>query len=241
MGKSIPKYEMIKLDLINKINNNELQPHQVIPSENELSEMYHVSRVTVRKAIDELVKESYIYKKRGKGSFVSSKDFPLGISRIHSYTELITLQGKTAKKVLITQQVKKPSKKIANRLKINEDDDVYEIECLYLADDMPLCINKSILPCVMFPKLDYFDCGKNSLYEILKEFYKLEMSKASQYIEAVLGNEQIYTLLQTKQGYPLLKLNVTSYCLKNGEERPFEVYEAYIKTDVIGYFVETYN
>lgn len=241
MQRNLPKYEIIKQDLKNKIKSGELQPHQVIPSENELCQLYQVSRVTIRKSIDELVKESYIYKRKGKGSFVSSKDFPQGLSRIHSYTELIKLQGMTPKKVLLSQTIKKPTENEAKRLKITQSEDVYEIECIYIANDEPLCVNKSILPCNMFPKLDFFDLSKHSLYEILKDFYKLDMTKAAQLIEAVIGSESIYTHLKTNYGHPLLKINVTSYCSQQGEEIPFEIYESYIKTDVIGYFVESYK
>ncbi|MFS0782027.1 GntR family transcriptional regulator [Bacillus sp. 1P06AnD] len=241
MENHLPKYELIKQDMIQKINNNEWKPHQVIPSENKLCKDYGVSRVTIRKTIDELVKDHYLYKQKGKGSFVSSNDIPQGLSTIHSYTEMISLRGKTASKQLLSQQVTKPSKQMADRLNMSEEEDVFVIESLYFADDEPLCINTSILPCKLFPKLDYFDVGKNSLYTILKEFYQLNMTKASQFITAENGNDRICSLLGCSKNHPLLKLNATSFSIKEGKEIPFELYETYLKSDVIGYFAENYN
>ena len=60
-------------DIIKQIENEELVPGQNIPAERELIEMYKVSRITVRKAIDELVSKGYLYKIQGKGTYVKKK------------------------------------------------------------------------------------------------------------------------------------------------------------------------
>ena len=57
MREKLAKYEQIRQDIIHKIESMEYRPNQVIPSENELCASYGVSRITVRKAIDELVHE----------------------------------------------------------------------------------------------------------------------------------------------------------------------------------------
>ena len=54
MGNNVSKYEVIKRALLQKIDSMEYKPNQVLPSESELCEMYQVSRITVRRAVDEL-------------------------------------------------------------------------------------------------------------------------------------------------------------------------------------------
>ena len=71
MREKLAKYEQIRQDIIHKIESMEYRPNQVIPSENELCASYGVSRITVRKAIDELVHEGLLYRIKGKGSFVA--------------------------------------------------------------------------------------------------------------------------------------------------------------------------
>jgi len=65
-----PKYYILKNTLIKKINDEELIDDHMIPSERELISTYGVSRITVRRAIDELVNEGYLYKIQGKGTYV---------------------------------------------------------------------------------------------------------------------------------------------------------------------------
>ena len=64
------KYEIIKQEIKEQIKDNILKPNQVIKSENEMCQCYKVSRVTVRKAIDELCAEGILYRIKGKGCFV---------------------------------------------------------------------------------------------------------------------------------------------------------------------------
>lgn len=72
------KYKWIKQEIKEKIERHELKEGQVIPSESELCARYQVSRITVRKAIDELVRDGLVYRIKGKGTFVQNlekKDF----------------------------------------------------------------------------------------------------------------------------------------------------------------------
>ncbi len=71
MNSNIPLYSSLKEDLINDIKNKKYHSHEIIPSENVLSEKYGISRPTVRQAIGELTNMGYLYKKKGKGTFVS--------------------------------------------------------------------------------------------------------------------------------------------------------------------------
>lgn len=70
----VPKYYQLKKILIEKINNEEFEVNVPIPSERELTELYQVSRITVRKAIEELVNEGYLYKIQGKGTYVKTDE-----------------------------------------------------------------------------------------------------------------------------------------------------------------------
>lgn len=70
MNGGLPKYRIIKEYLIEKIENGELKENDRIPSERELMERFNVSRITVRKALEELSMEGYIYKVQGVGAFV---------------------------------------------------------------------------------------------------------------------------------------------------------------------------
>lgn len=73
-AKQRPMYKVVKEYLLNRMKSGELLPDDRIPSEKELTEMFQVSRITVRKAIDELVIEGYLYRLQGIGTFVKKKE-----------------------------------------------------------------------------------------------------------------------------------------------------------------------
>ena len=73
MAEKISKYEYVKQNIQKKIADHEWKGNQVIPSENKLCEYYQVSRITIRRAMDELVHEGVLYRIKGKGCFVREK------------------------------------------------------------------------------------------------------------------------------------------------------------------------
>ncbi|RRD93997.1 GntR family transcriptional regulator [Clostridiales bacterium COT073_COT-073] len=71
--KQVPLYEQIYIKILEEIKNGKYRPCQKLPSEKELADFYHVSRITVKKAMGMLAEENRVIRLRGKGSFVSEK------------------------------------------------------------------------------------------------------------------------------------------------------------------------
>jgi len=241
MNSNLSKYEAVKQDICEKIDSMEYKTNQVLPSENELCQKYQVSRITVRRAIDELVKENKLYRIKGKGCFVRENPSSEGLSRIHSFTEAIIHQGKTPGKKQLQFAVVKADDETARRLEIAPGDPVYVLKCLYLADGEVYCVNTSHMPAAMFPKLEAFNFNMCSLYEVLKSFYQLSISRVKQNLMATLGDETIRQELGLEEAAPLLRIHAVSYCLYQNQEKPFEIYESYILTDKLSYCVEKFN
>lgn len=234
------KYEKIKKDILDKIEKQDWKSNQVIPSESDLCEYYDVSRITVRRALDELVKDRVLYRIKGKGCFVCQQASD-GLKNIYSFTEAIKHCGKTPTKKQISFEKKPADEEIANNLEIEQGEDVYILKCLYLADDMPYCVNISALPASIFTKLEYFDFNDKSLYEILKSFYNISFTRVRQTITAVVGDSNINGLLENIKNKPLLEIDGVARCLKDSVESVCEYYKSYILTDILSYEVEKYN
>ncbi len=236
-SKSTLKYLHIKDDILKKIQNSEYRANQVLPSENELCKIYNVSRITVRKALDELIHEDILYSIRGKGSFVKEKSTE-GLTNIYSFTEAITFLGGIPSKEVISFEIETPDSITKEKMCLSDKDKVYVIKTLYLANNTPYCISKAVLSEKLFQNLGYFDLNKNSLYEILRNFYKLSHTRAKQILSATIGSEQINQALRLEEPKPLLKILGTSLGLINDEEVIFELYESYIITDILSYYTE---
>ena len=211
------KYEIIKQEIKEQIKDNILKPNQVIKSENEMCQCYKVSRVTVRKAIDELCAEGILYRIKGKGCFVRELADQKR-SRIYSFTEAVRNEGKLPGKKQLSLEKKEADAYLADKLQIEEGEEIFEIRSLY-----------------------YFDFNNRSLYEVLGSFYGTYMYRVRQTLEATTADVSVSRLLERDESQPLLRIKAISYCLENNQEIPVEYYEAYILTDIQNYYVEKFH
>lgn len=234
------KYGFIKEDIRKQISEYSLKPNQVIMTESEMCNHYGVSRITVRKAIDELCAEGILYRIRGKGCFVRNQTESKR-SRIYSFTEAVINDGKKPSKKLLSMKKRPATEKEAGQLEISVGNEVYVLRSLYFADEQPFSVNTAVLPVEMFPKLDFFNFNDRSLYEVLRTFFQIEMYRVKQNLFATTGSEEVTELLEVDRNHPLLRIEAVSNCIEKNEERPFEYYEAYIQTGIQNYYVEKFN
>ncbi|HET6846240.1 MAG TPA: GntR family transcriptional regulator, partial [Anaerolineales bacterium] len=89
----LPRYYQLANILRERILEGKLEAHQPIPSERDLEKIYKVSRTTIRPAIDLLVRQGFLYREHGKGTFVSPPKLQKGISELTSFTEDMKRRG----------------------------------------------------------------------------------------------------------------------------------------------------
>ena len=106
LDEKLPKYYLVKKAIVENIENEVYDSKDPIPSERELMETYQVSRITVRKAIDELVTEGYLYKIQGKGTYVKTDEGSSNLFSITSCTDdVLRLGMKPSKEVVVSKMV----------------------------------------------------------------------------------------------------------------------------------------
>jgi GntR family transcriptional regulator len=194
---------------------NGLLPGDQLPSENELTTKYNVSRNTVRLAIDMLIKQGLVYRQKGKGTFVAPERMHYGLLQLASFSEEMRRRGlRTGSHVLNFAQTVPPAK-IAAHLQLRADQQTFLIERLRLANDEPLALHKSYVPCVLCPTLAEEDLTTGSLYQLLEGKYGLRIERAAQTLKPTIANEYEAKLLQVEIGSPLLLVEGT-VCLDHG-------------------------
>ena len=124
-SRPIPLYYQVKESLLEKIKSRQFKVGDLIPSESELQEKYKVSRITIRRAIQELVQEGHLYTKQGKGTFVSRPKVSQELNLITSWAETMAEMGMRpeTKKIEYTEETVPVS--IAGLLNIPIGDKVY--------------------------------------------------------------------------------------------------------------------
>lgn len=136
------------LDILSeRIKDRTYPPSSKLPSENSLCDEFNVSRISIRRAMDILVSRGNIYRMQGVGSFVSS------ISQIANpiedpilFQDLIRNQGYEPGIQFIHAQIIPLTSQLAEKLKINPDEEIVELQKVFTADDVPVIFCSNIIP-----------------------------------------------------------------------------------------------
>lgn len=238
----IPMYYQLKKIIVDMIENEAINADEPIPSEPKLMQTYQLSRTTVRKALDELVNEGYLYRKQGKGTFVKGRGFEQGLIKLSGCSEDIKRYGLTPKPLVLSSCVKKPSKRVAKMLELHEEAETFFMERVMYGDDIPINKNKSYIPYYLVPGIEKIDFNHESLYKVLEKDYNLKIHKAIRSVEAILANEEVSLQLQVNEGAPVMLFKGQVYgSLQNQKEVVVEYFEAIYRSDQFQFYIEQHR
>ncbi len=223
----IPIYHQLEEYIKAQIENGELEPDQAIPSERVYADMFQISRMTIRQALTNLVNEGYLYRQKGKGTFVNKQKLEQRLQGLTSFTEDMRERGLTPSSRLISFEIIPAGRGIADRLNLAENTPVYEIKRVRLANNLPVALETTYLPANLVKGLTE-EIINQSLYQYIEEKLSLEISEATQQIEASIAREQELRHLEIEKGSPVLLILRTSI-LKDGS--PFEFVKSAYRAD----------
>ena len=226
-----PKYIFVKHAIKAMLDQGLLEANAILPSERELMETYNVSRITVRRAVEELEQEGYLYKVQGKGTFVKGDEKRQDLISITSCTEDVLRLGMTPTRRVVGSEIIPADKKRQSRLSLTEGDRVYRLKRIYYADGEPLNFTTVYLPYKLFPGVESHDFARNSLYKILEEEYGVKITRAERTLEAVLAYEEVQEYLNIRSGVPLILFQCITYGEIKGKEYPIETFKCYYRSD----------
>ena len=197
-------YDQIKDDLLSKIKDGTYPEGQTIPSELELAEMYGVSRPTIRRALQILVSDGYLEKRRRRGTVVTkpkvSQSFTMSIS---SFEDAMRLAGRLPKTKVLVFKRERANAEVEKRLELTSGQDVFKLVRLRYADDLPNVFVESYIPCTLYPGLDSFDFNESSLYAAMDTCGNPVMT-ARRRLEVIKADGAAAALLDVEAGDPLL-------------------------------------
>ncbi len=205
---AVPVYMQIHDEIKIKIEEGHWQVGDRLPSERELSQMYEVSRMTLRQAIQTLADEGLLERKMGSGTYVAAKKVQEKMSGTTSFTELMRSQGKVPSNKTVSYQEKEASTFEKEELQLATGN-IIKMERVRYADGVPICLEITSIPAFLVKDVPQKEVT-HSYYQVL-ENKGYQVKHAKQVITAVLANESQGRHLGIRKGDPLLQLSQISY------------------------------
>jgi GntR family transcriptional regulator len=209
----LPRYYQLANILRENISNGRIEAHQPIPSERQLESLYSVSRTTIRQAIELLIRQGFLYREHGRGTFVSPQKLQKGISELTSFSEDMKQRGIVPGQKILEIDYVEPSDQVRHHLELPAAcERVLRIERLRLGDSVPMGLQTSyyVLPegqTITRAELEEY----GSIYKMLQEKFHIIPTEADETLEVTLATPREATLLQIPPGSPLLLSERTTY------------------------------
>jgi GntR family transcriptional regulator len=211
-GAGTTVHSQIEDWLAGAIATGRFAPGDKLPAEQDLAAWFGVSRMTLRHALGELARRGLVTRSvgRGGGTFVAEPKLEQDLTTLAGFSEQLRRHGMTpgARVLAATEHPAGPA--TAAALEIGEEDSVYGVRRIRLADGRPIVLGHSLFPAAAFP--DMLRCRLDgSLYELLEVRYGQRPHHARERLEPVTASVREAEALEVEEGAPLMLVERTAY------------------------------
>jgi len=236
-SSSIPLYQQLANKLRDMIEKN-YKPGDMIPTESEIEKMFDVSRMTVRKAVDELVQDGMVEKRQGRGTFVKEQKITHNLGRITSWTEEMLQRGQPIETLSTDITEVTPTKRMRHEMQLEPGETMIRIKRLRASRGEPLSIMVNYLRSRFVPGFLQKGLLYESLYEMLEKEYNIRLEHAEETVEAREASELEAESLRIPIWSPVLY--VTRFSFLSGNV-PFELTHVTTRGDRYQYRVKLHG
>jgi GntR family transcriptional regulator len=200
--KGISAYFQIKEDIISRINSGEWVVGAKIPTEVELVAFYGVSRMTLRKALDELADERVLYKERGIGTFAAKRQIVRNQEHLAGLSEEMESQGRVVRSVVRANEVV-DLPNVARDLQQTAPS-IHHLQRIRYVDNEVLLRDDTFLPLAIAEQARISELGENESLFVKLESSGIALLYGEKDVRAILATPQLAKTLSCRQGHPLL-------------------------------------
>jgi len=241
METVLPIYYQIKQTIRSWIVNKEYAPGEKIPSETQMIEKFKVSRLTIRRAISQLVQEGFLISKRGEGTFVSNNEKL--ISSFNSELMCFVDDIFNRKSTLETRSVQiarvMAPKSVREKLALDrEDEEVIQVKRIRFLRDNPYAYAINYLPLAIGEKIAEQDVYERPITQILVQDLGVVFTDAIQTMEASFADYEVASALTMASGSPTLFIEKIIYAAEN---KPVDLFQCAYRGDLCKYIVPFTN
>lgn len=234
----VPLHHQVRNYLLACIESGELQPGQQLLKEREYVDMFGISLAPIRQGILDLVKEGYLYRVAGRGTFVREQKVEEKISMLSSFTESMQSKGIKSTMRVVELSVGKVPRNVQQAFQADDKELFVFLQRVALLNGKALALLVSYLPERLVSGLEKLDLNDQSLYRALEKRYGIILTRAESSIEVVRCHDPQATLLGLTSGIPMLQVEGKTYDI---EERLIEFSRVLYQADRFRFTIESFR
>ena len=223
-------YLRVETVLAGEITNGELKAGDQLPPEDRLIARFGVSRITIRRAIQNLVSRGLVEIRRGKGTFVAAPKITQELTELSGFVEDMHAIGRKATARVIGKEVVTADATVASELALTKGERLVRIRRVRLADGIPLSFDETFLPLEIGKKIITDDLKVEPIFSLLERKYNVPLVEADYKLDAVAAESEVAAALRVKQGSPILRIERTSYSTGS---RPVDYERLHYRGDLV--------
>lgn len=227
-------YATVRQRLLDDIAQGLYKPGQQIPVESDLCTLYNVSRITIRKAITDLVKDGVLIRWQGKGTFVQSTKVENALLTVSGFTDFGVSQGKPTREKVIEQE-RVSSDPFCDRLNIPGKGEIFRLLRVMYLDNEPLFIDSSWIPLSRFPHFDEIYSAGASTYKLFHEKFDTRVVSDKKTIDIFTATKTEASRLKCERGEPLFRISKIAYDQHN---RPVHYSELFCRANRVSLTID---
>lgn len=228
----VPLYVKIKEDIRTQIMDGTYPPLSKLPSEHQLCDLFKVSRITVRQALNDLQRDGLIHKMHGRGTFVSKHKASQNISSLQGFTEAMSPMGHKVTSRLHSFRYLPAPETIAVQLDISPQTPIAEIIRVRVLDDTPVSFETTYVPRNLGERLAASDLVNRDMFNILEKDCNIPLAYAEVAINAVGVLPEMVDSLQMNINEPVLRIDRQVFDIEN---KPFLYEQLYFRSNIFQY------
>jgi len=203
---TIPQYRRLYEILRKHILDGVYMEGDLLPSENELCQLYGMTRPTVRQSLNILANDGFIRKHQGKGSIVHNLPRDIGILSVAGTTSAIGNRNLKTKIIIKPVLIQWPDSFMFPLSELEKESGCIYMERLRLLDDIPIFYDINYIANINLPRITSRQFENRSLFHILREYYHIEIKGGDQRIKAIPATSKTGKFLNLKKDQPVLHL-----------------------------------
>jgi GntR family transcriptional regulator len=223
-------YSRVEAVLAGEITDGLVKVGGQLPTEDALIARFKVSRITVRRAIRDLVNRGLVEIRRGKGTFVAAPKITQELTELSGFVEDMHALGRKPTARVLSKEIVTADATVASQLALTQGERVVRIRRVRLADGVPLSFDETYLELEIGRKIITDNLKVEPIFTLLERKYGVPLIEAEYKLDATAADSEVAAALRVKQNSPVFRIERTSYST-NG--RPVDYERLYYRSDLI--------